>query len=272
MSIADVVLEIDVRAFGARRREPAGYKVNRPTGFHETIWVRFHDAMRLQVSGVDYESKPGSIIVIPAGQPHWYTSITGSWCNDWMHIAGGSMERICQSVGHTIGSPFIPNETSYVSLHFEMIGRDLARKDGLGKSLASLAILSLITRTVAACNMPDVTYSVAESAHRIVFDRLRQRVHAHLDLQWDIPSLANSVHLGVSRFSELYLRFYGVSAIEDLLQGRIRSAEQLLSNAALTINEVATRTGFSSHAYFSRIFRSRVGMSPMEYRRRELLS
>jgi AraC-like DNA-binding protein len=272
MSISELVPQIEVRAFGARRRESDGFAVDRPNGFHETIWVRLHDHMQLRIGNTAFTVQPGTVILIPPGTPHWYTSVSGSWCNDWLHIVGSDIEDVCRIMGHPIGEPFLPIETSHVSPHFETIARDLARKDDMGKSLASIAVLSLLVRTVAACNMPDTPWSAAEAVHRPAFDRLRQRMLANLDHPWDIANLAREVHLGVSRFSELYLRFYGVSAIEDLLQARIRAAESLLTNASLTVSEVALRTGFASHAYFSRTFRARVGISPMEYRRRGLLS
>jgi AraC-like DNA-binding protein len=272
MSISELVPKIEVRAFGARRRESDGFAVDRPNGFHETIWVRLHDHMQVRIGVDTFTVHPGTVILIPPGTPHWYTSVSGSWCNDWLHLVGSDIDDVCRIMGHPIGEPFLPIETSYVSPHFETIARDLARKDDMGKSLASIAVLSLLVRTVAACNMPDTPWSAAEAVHRPAFDRLRQRMLANLDHPWDIANLAREVHLGVSRFSELYLRFYGVSAIEDLLQARIRASESLLTNASLTVSEVAMRTGFASHAYFSRTFRARVGISPMEYRRRGLLS
>jgi YesN/AraC family two-component response regulator len=46
---------------------------------------------------------------------------------------------------------------------------------------------------------------------------------------------------------------------------RLKQAAWLLSNKKMTIAEVAYAVGFSSHAYFSNIFKEHFGMSPSEY-------
>ena len=46
---------------------------------------------------------------------------------------------------------------------------------------------------------------------------------------------------------------------------RLKQAARLLTNKKLSIAEVAYAVGFSSHAYFSNIFKEQYGMSPSEY-------
>lgn len=48
---------------------------------------------------------------------------------------------------------------------------------------------------------------------------------------------------------------------------RIEAAQQLLLNNSLNISEVAYKTGFNDPKYFSRCFKQKVGLSPIEYRR-----
>ena len=58
MSISELVPQIEVRAFGARRRESDGFAVDRPNGFHETIWVRLHDHMQLRIGTTAFTVQP----------------------------------------------------------------------------------------------------------------------------------------------------------------------------------------------------------------------
>lgn len=82
--------------------------------------------------------------------------------------------------------------------------------------------------------------------------------------------MADAAHLSPSRFRALYRRFFGVSPAEDLIRARIRMACLLLTNATLTVGEVARRSGFGSVYYFSRAFKARVGCPPREYYRRHV--
>jgi AraC-like DNA-binding protein len=46
----------------------------------------------------------------------------------------------------------------------------------------------------------------------------------------------------------------------------LQKAKYLLKNEALPIREIASKTGFSSSAYFSSVFKSKMGVTPKEFR------
>lgn len=63
--------------------------------------------------------------------------------------------------------------------------------------------------------------------------------------------------------------FYGVPPIEYLLRVRIREAKLLLASG-YRVKEVARQVGFSSQHYFCRVFKTRTGLTPTEFRHRHL--
>jgi AraC-like DNA-binding protein len=50
---------------------------------------------------------------------------------------------------------------------------------------------------------------------------------------------------------------------------RLQRGAQLLANQDLTVYQVAEMVGCSDALYFSRIFRKRYGVSPLQYRRQQ---
>lgn len=54
---------------------------------------------------------------------------------------------------------------------------------------------------------------------------------------------------------------------EYLLEYRVEMAERLLKNTRLSVTEIALETGFSSAAYFGKIFRKNKGKSPGAFRK-----
>ena len=54
---------------------------------------------------------------------------------------------------------------------------------------------------------------------------------------------------------------------EYLIEYRIEIAKKLLKSTKLSMTEVAQETGFSSSAYFSKIFKRECNMTPLEYRK-----
>ena len=73
--------------------------------------------------------------------------------------------------------------------------------------------------------------------------------------------------MGFSR-SNFYRKLKAVTdlSLNDLIRNkRLEVATQMLGNTDMNITEVATATGFSTLAYFTKCFKSAYGVSPSEY-------
>ena len=82
-----------------------------------------------------------------------------------------------------------------------------------------------------------------------------------------IGSLAEDFYLSESCLSKTFKRETGYNVGEFILNARINEAKHLLSAAKLSVNEIAHELGFSSANYFGLIFKQKVGVSPLMYRR-----
>ena len=74
--------------------------------------------------------------------------------------------------------------------------------------------------------------------------------------------------MGVSRV-QLYKKvkaLLNMNVNDYILSTRLQKAKYLLKNESFTIGEIASKTGFTSPAYFSTVFKSREGVSPKEFR------
>jgi AraC-like DNA-binding protein len=74
--------------------------------------------------------------------------------------------------------------------------------------------------------------------------------------------------LGISRV-QLYRKVkavLGYNINEYILNVRIQKAKYLLLNEDLSIAEVSYKVGFSSAAYFSTVMKSKLGVTPTEFR------
>jgi len=82
--------------------------------------------------------------------------------------------------------------------------------------------------------------------------------------------LTNSVLAAKSNISEVYfrrlfLRAYGMTPKQYILQLRLRQAHRLLIGNRQTVSSVAESCGFSSVYHFSRAFKEATGLTPTEY-------
>ena len=59
----------------------------------------------------------------------------------------------------------------------------------------------------------------------------------------------------------------GIALHKYLINYRLRMAKNYLTTTDFTVTEIAEKTGFASYVYFIKLFRERVGVSPLRYRK-----
>lgn len=81
-----------------------------------------------------------------------------------------------------------------------------------------------------------------------------------------VDHLAEMAHLSKSYFMYRFKKIVGVSAMEYIIQLRIKHACDMLRNSTVPSLEVAFACGFQNLSNFNRQFKKHVGYTPKEYR------
>ena len=68
-------------------------------------------------------------------------------------------------------------------------------------------------------------------------------------------------------FNLLFFAIYHCTPKEYVTFLRVNKAKELLSDQSLSINDIAERLGYCDSFHFSKIFKSRVGLSPFRYKK-----
>jgi len=97
---------------------------------------------------------------------------------------------------------------------------------------------------------------------------VRAYLREHCALPLDRTSVAQAFRITPGHVSRLFKRYGTAGFASTLQQLRLKRARILLDSADMTVSEIAYRCGFSSPAYFTRVFRQNVGVTPGEYRRK----
>lgn len=92
-------------------------------------------------------------------------------------------------------------------------------------------------------------------------------VRQHMTEDITLAALAALVDQSPRNFSRRFQAATGESPMAYVLRLRLDSARELLRDTNLTVAEVGEASGFHTAAYFGRVFRERLSMTPGEYRK-----
>lgn len=94
-------------------------------------------------------------------------------------------------------------------------------------------------------------------------------VENHFHEKICISVVAKKCFISQYKFSSEFKRENGITFREYLINYRLDKARELLNDSKLSVGDVSFAVGFLDHSYFARMFKSRVGLSPSEYRSRQ---
>ncbi|USX29032.1 helix-turn-helix domain-containing protein [Oxalobacteraceae bacterium OTU3CINTB1] len=102
-----------------------------------------------------------------------------------------------------------------------------------------------------------------------LFSRFRAEVERHFKEQWQVGQYADVLKASPVRLNRLCLKLSGKSAF-DITQDRLMlEACRKLTYVPASIASIAYELGFQDPAYFSRLFKKRMGLKPKEFRKND---
>jgi AraC family transcriptional regulator len=108
--------------------------------------------------------------------------------------------------------------------------------------------------------------SVAPLPSRIL-GRIRDRIEAGLDTELSLASLAKESGYSRAHFLRMFRAATGLTPHQYVLERRLSTAQQLLRQSKMSPADIAFKCGFSSQTHMNDVFRTRLGVTPLEYRR-----
>lgn len=94
-------------------------------------------------------------------------------------------------------------------------------------------------------------------------------IHQNYMEKITLEEIAASASIGSRESLRCFRNTINKSPIEYLMDYRLQKARELLEKSNMRVTDIGLQTGFSSNAYFGKIFKERFSMTPVEYRKRE---
>ncbi|MBV9081969.1 MAG: AraC family transcriptional regulator [Acidobacteriaceae bacterium] len=255
------------------------------------------------VEGQTLTLEPGDVVVLPHGDPHFFTS--GAECaqttqtdavvqkvmtHDFAALrvgGGGETTRfVCGFMACDLhlsrpilgGLPpiFKVNIRTDLAGHWlensilHLVDEAASERVGTQAMLAKLSealFVDALRRYVATLSEKETGW-LAGSRDSIVGKSLAL-MHKRLDYPWTIAGLAREVGISRSRLVERFTQYLSEPPMTYLTRWRLQFAAHRLSRTSRAVAEIAADVGYQSEAAFSRAFNRQFGVPPARYRREQ---
>ena len=115
---------------------------------------------------------------------------------------------------------------------------------------------------------PDLTARLERMAERNDYiAKVKEYVAANYMHDISFAKAAQSVHLSRTHLSALFKKEVGCTFPQYLTRTRVNKAKAIMRQPHISLVEVATLSGYSDYAHFSKAFKRQTGLTPRDYRK-----
>lgn len=144
----------------------------------------------------------------------------------------------------------------------QMLGCE-AMRDDIGRGLilerlVEILLIEALRSAPAQTAQPGLLRGLADTRIAAALRHL----HGDIARPWTVPDLAGAAGMSRSAFFERFTRMVGARPIEYLTTWRMAVARDLLRRGGVSLDEVASRVGYSSASTFSTVFSRHAGQPP----------
>ncbi len=107
-------------------------------------------------------------------------------------------------------------------------------------------------------------------SRREQFDEIVTYLNTRISDELSIEEIAKASSMSVSKLKMLFRAYAEMGPINYFIELKLARAKELIRKGDANLSEISDALGFSSLAYFSRLFKSRNGMSPSEWEKKNL--
>lgn len=234
----------------------------------------------LQLGEKEYRFTGGQFSIIPKNYPHTTNSDKGtvsSWeylfidvegfLQEFQQGAGKRVERLTER----INSRAVLCNIEEFPKTADMIRRilDIMRDTEEFYVEEAKGILAALLVTIARENKNgESEMEELEGRVTIPVSRALDYITLHYMEPLKIEDLAGWCHISEAHFRRVFSKYMKMSPLEYINLVRIRAACDYLKTTDDSVSDIAQKCGFSTHSTFNRNFKSVMGVTPHEWRKR----
>ncbi|MGQ1783621.1 MULTISPECIES: AraC family transcriptional regulator [unclassified Saccharicrinis] len=232
--------------------------------YHFVLITKGEGVFESKETGVKKISAGDGFILFP-GVWHRYKPFkkTG-WDEQWVGFSGDVAKNLMNNGFFKPNQPIIHkcNRASVLN-YFDTLFK-LFKNEPFGyQRLASGICMQLVAEAYniqQSNNNDDYFNSMVAYAKHLMYKKIDKSI--------DLQKIAHDFGVSYSKFRIDFKKQTGSSPLQYYLQLKIEKAKELLIQTDKTQKEIAFSLGFESDYYFNRLFKDKVGITPVQFRKK----
>lgn len=239
-----------------------GHRTERDTYPSFQIMYIKSGSLSLRTDTLQDVAGSGQFVLLDCYRYHCYQSV-GTTDMLWMHFDGKPARFYYQQIIEKRGAIFSLEQSEKALRPLQTLHETFRSGQYLSETLLTKYITDILTWFI---NAPMGRDESGRQSHDI--QEVMTYVSNHLKEPLNLKQLAEMTGLGERNFIRVFKRATGYTPHAYVMDVRINAARSMLTNSSATIREISDDCGYSKVSVFCNAFKSKVGMSPMEYRQR----
>lgn len=216
--------------------------------------------------GTEFMLEAGCMFLIFPGEWHsYYPYPNEGWEEYWIGFQGINIDQRVTAGFFSKESPVynVGVSDTIVRLYKEAISIATSQDAFFQQLLAGIVnhLLGLMFMIHGNRNLSRTAGSTPE-----IIVQAREYMQQFVERELQMPDVAAHLNMSYTTFRRLFKRYVGMSPAQYFINLRIHRAKELLCGSELSIKDICYRLHFENPEYFATLFKSRVKVTPTEFR------
>jgi len=211
-----------------------------------------------------YNIRAGSIILLHPNLWHRYKPVRDKgWFEHYIGCRGDMAERLIQSsdILRDMNVLNIGFHENILRSFNDIIVETRNERPGYHQVCSGL-VMHILGQIISLEKNKNFMYTAVESDIQKACLIIRQSIHKNIIVE----KIAKDLNVDYSQFRKAFKKYTGLSPMQYHMSLRMKQASYLLTNSDLSIKEIASRLGFCSQYYFTKLFKEKMKKTPSRYR------
>lgn len=215
----------------------------------------------LLLEGKKYNVKTDDIYILPAGISHeYFADSKNPWSKFFMNLSGSLAQSLL--VSFNLNNQYVFTAPSLKEQFKQMIKTSF---DDMPEAIKQAKLTSLYLEVLHRLNQLN-----KESEKNSEAILLKNYLDENYNRVISNKELANQIYRSTDYCLKLFKREFGKTPYDYQMNNKTRIACTLLRDTKKPINEIAEFIGYENPHYFASMFKTKIGITPSEYRKKSI--